>query len=274
MPPASCCPIITARDRTLQCSITCSALDSAFTNPGTKCKDGSRALCSQHLPLVCLSSAKTQYKCAPGFQYKWTPVSSPRLYVGNNLHLIFFKFPVSHDPSFGQGPAEGRAWSCVGLSALLFYTTRITGGGRTTESSLPKGKGDGLQSGGKRCMQWVWEAIFVAVSGAVWQRLRSVSQWECFLYVNCPLLYIFVINIVASAVTVCFLISFLFLVNSAQLSSGFLPFVSLMRWDGGKEEPLWGSISSSNHDAHLQVTSILKSLNSIYPGFASLFSLY
>lgn len=64
LPPSSCCPIITARDRTLQCPMTC----SAFTNPGTELKDGSGALFSQHLSLLCLASAKTWFKCAhPSF---------------------------------------------------------------------------------------------------------------------------------------------------------------------------------------------------------------
>lgn len=48
-------------------------------------------------------------------------------------------------------------------------------------------------------------------------------------------LYIFVINTVAVAVTVCFLIPLLFLVNCPQLSSEFLPFVCLS-WDGGREQ--------------------------------------
>lgn len=53
-----------------------------------------------------------------------TTFSSSCLQVGNNLHnLIFFKFLISCFPSFGQGREGSGAWSCVGVSGLLFYTT-------------------------------------------------------------------------------------------------------------------------------------------------------
>lgn len=80
----------------------------------------------------------------------------------------------------------GAVWACLGCCFTPLRSLK-----RVELFLLPTRIGDGLQSGRKRCTQRVWGTISVLVSGAVWHQLRSVSQWEWFLYVNHPLFVYF-----------------------------------------------------------------------------------
>lgn len=90
------------------------------------------------------------------------------------------------------------------------------------------------------CAEGIGAILFFVLGSRVDMLGWSVSEY--FLYVNHPLFYTFVINIVA--VTINFLMSLLYPVNSSNLSLQSLLFVSLRRGAGMRGAAGWGFTSS------------------------------